>query len=141
MNTSTDRTHLHRIGIGELGWRPCERITDRYGTIGLYRGQKPISLEHISSFEGTHGHLTCRVKGVRPCLHLGDILRGLRPEQPKVGEVFILGEGNLFIEDGKCIGVEPTDGRETDWLDPHQLYKVHSQIVELFFVESNNPSR
>jgi hypothetical protein len=31
------------------------------------------------------------------------------------------------------IGVQPQDGREMDWMDPHALYRAHDQTVELSF--------
>lgn len=37
----------------------------------------------------------------------------------------------LAFAEGDAVGLRPLDGRETDWLDPHVLYRLHDQTVAL----------
>lgn len=54
-----------------------------------------------------------------------------------MGEIVDLGVGEIFVTSqdwgaGKVgIGIKPADGRETDWLDPRKLYRLHDQTVEV----------
>lgn len=34
------------------------------------------------------------------------------------------------------VGLKPEDGRKTDWLNPHNLYRAHEQTVRLYFEEN-----
>lgn len=56
---------------------------------------------------------------------------------PTVGDQITLGTGTLFVAaspDGITeIGLTPDDARAHDWLDPHALYRCHSQTVRLEF--------
>lgn len=137
------------IGTGALSWWRTERISNRYGSVALYHenslgatisdGER-ISKDTIKPLLGQQGKLIAEVTHTRESTHIGDLFRGLSPSTPSVGDVFVLGEGTFFsepiIEDNKldvCVGVEPTDGRDEDWLDPNKLYQVHEQTVNLYF--------
>lgn len=125
------------LGIGELNWHRSERITDRYGSVGLFCGDKTIELNSAMELQGLTGKLICRVIEARKSPHIGDFMRGLFPETPEIGEELTLGEGIFFVEmnkDGFYVGLEPSDGRESDWLNPKNLYRAHSQTVSLHFV-------
>ncbi len=75
--------------------------------------------------------------------HIGDLFRGVSPSTPKVGETIVLGTGTFFTEPtdwyaegvkfSLAFGLDPDDGRETDWLDINSLYRLHEQDVELYF--------
>jgi hypothetical protein len=54
----------------------------------------------------------------------------------KLNEEVVLGTGTLFFEEDG-VGLLPDDGRKSLWLDIHALYRVHDQIVTLFFEESS----
>ena len=119
------------LGVGRLNWNRGERITDRYGAINLWRDEdNTIALP--KKFEGQIGQLIAVVKETRQSTHIGDLFRGLFPITPKVGETFVLGEGAYFTN-GDTVGLRPDDRRNTDWLDPEILYKLHAQTVELYF--------
>lgn len=134
-----DKTKALFFGKGILNWRAVERISDRYGTINLGT-EIPIAYNYI----GYRGKLYAEVKGTRPIGHIGDLLRGFKPSVPEIGEVFLLGSGELFMEDRTDdgvtytnIGVKPDDNRTSDWLDPDKLYCVHNQFVTLWFEPEN----
>ena len=89
---------------------------------------------------GAVGRLLVKVLATRESYHIGDFERNIKPTTPKVGEVIILGDGELFVEMAgyndtfiNSIGVRPENGRERDWMDPHALYRAHDQTVELSF--------
>ncbi len=59
-----------------------------------------------------------------------------RPSTPDVGETIDLGTGRFRLgkaEKTLTFGLEPADGRQTDWFDPAKLYRLHDQTVELEF--------
>jgi hypothetical protein len=136
------KTPYYFIGAGELGWGNMERVGDRYGMVGLFeRGEfwgkatwKRIA--PITTQEGFKGRLVAVVTNTRDSHHIGDMARGIYPSTPDVGDVVELGHGTLAFEDqgdGYSTGLYPDDGRSTDWLNPHSLYRVVHQDVELRF--------
>lgn len=126
------------IGTGFLTWHSIERQTDRYGTVTLFDGpDSDANAELDLSDVGQVGSLVAHVLETRPSPHIGDVVQGLGPSTPEVGEVVTLGTGRLFAYDegwALSVGVDPLDGREDKWLDPVALYRVHSQTVRLEFV-------
>jgi hypothetical protein len=126
------------IGTGLLSWHRAERVSDRYGSVNLYDGEDfdheaPLDLTPV----GQVGTLVAHVLDIRDSAHIGDLFRGFGPSTPEVGDVITLGAGRLFVDndsDGTSVGLEPLDGRDSDWLDPTQLYRVHSQTVRLDFL-------
>lgn len=136
------------IGEGRLTWAKPERITDRYGSIYLIpEGHDSLTPEpspslvlnkQVEPFLGEWGSLVAVVTQARQSTHIGDLFRGIFPTIPEVGEIIELGSGWLFAEQldwvpGICVGLEPNDGRDTDWLNPHKLYHAHEQSVKLYF--------
>lgn len=130
------------LGDGILNWSPGERRSDRYGSVNL----QLLGSENHHSFEaaipmvGRVGSLVAEVLGpLQKSRHIGDLFRSIVPTTPQIGERIVLGEGRLWrdpYEAVPAVGLEPEDDRDTDWLDPHQLYKVHSQVVRLSFETS-----
>lgn len=126
------------IGVGVLNWRRAERIDDRYGSFCLFKdaiSEESIPLVKLDGY----GKLIAKVIDVRESDHIGDLFHGFFPKKPEVGEVIELGEGNVFYdedEDGETIGLQPSDNRETFWLNPKMLYRCHSQTVEVYFRSS-----
>lgn len=129
------------IGIGGMSWPRGERVSDRYGTVGLIDGNAfdstYIALDRPS--EGARGRLVAVVKQGRRSTHIGDIFRGIAPlDEPLAdGTERVLGTGTVFYdvcEGWQLIGLRPDDSRDSDWLDPRALYDVHESIVELRFV-------
>jgi hypothetical protein len=59
----------------------------------------------------------------------------LRPPVP--GERVVLGSGTLFTEEyadwPPLIGVRPSDGRQSEWMDPNALYRCKGHLVRLEF--------
>ena len=133
-----------KIGTGVLTWTRYERIGDRYGAVYLIDRQPedyfadekyryPVLTEITDE---PFGRLTAKVLETRESGHIGDLFRGLFPTTPEVGEEIVLGEGYLFYaHDGDIftVGLDPRDGRASDWLDPRALYRAHEQTVELWF--------
>ena len=126
------------LGTGVLNWSKGERQTDRYGTVKLFvspdqRDDNLVNL--LRNVEGQSGRLIAYVRESRDSYHVGDLHRGIGPVRPRVGERIVLGEGTLFFEpsDVGAVGLRPSDGRDTDWLDPRALYRAHHQTVDLIF--------
>lgn len=129
------------LGTGQLSWHRGERVTDRYGSIGLFVNHlnDTIELPLAIANEGRTGKLIAIVTETRKSRHVGDILAGHSPSTPEVGEEIVLGEGTLFTERYDSyfyLGLKPDDGREYNWLDTKMLYRAHEQSVELWFEEA-----
>lgn len=142
--TSTPDTTI--LGTGILRWATDERITDRYGTVTLDRALAghPTDLTVFTTAPiGARGRLVAVILRTRPSPHCGDLVRGLAPTTPTVGEQIALGTGTLIrgqtLHEGTEIGLAPDDGRDHDWLDPHALYRCHNQIVRLEFHATPSP--
>jgi hypothetical protein len=131
---------------GYLSWSRHERVSDRYGTVLLFEaslggidgpGDEPI---HV--FTGVpvlhRRRLVAEVLEQTKSEHIGDLSRGIGPPKggTPVGERVVLGEGLVFLaERDTYLGLKPTDGRASDWLDPKALYRVHSHKVRLVLEE------
>jgi hypothetical protein len=133
------------LGEGVLNWSRYERIGDRYGAIHL--SDSPDSEAYATWDDapaGTLGTLVAHILQTRQSRHIGDFFRGIGPSVPEPGEEITLGRGTLFTQvDGgvPVIGVEPEDGRETDWMDPRALYRCHEQTVRLEFRPDAEPAQ
>lgn len=118
---------------GTFTWDRCERVTDRYGSFNLYDGTRDGTLKPCKA------RVTARVLETRESDHVGDIFRGFSPSRPDVGEEIELGVAMVRVErkrdeEGQMytkITMAPDDGRETDWIDPAKLYRLHAQTVEV----------
>lgn len=117
------------LGEGVLNWPRFERVSDRYGLVNLDSGNVQID----GPPPQTRGRLAAIILETRPSSHIGDIFAGHAPSEPETGEEITLGEGTLFRGAYGSVGLEPYDGRETNWLDPKALYRCHSQTVRLVF--------
>lgn len=85
---------------------------------------------------GRRGRLIAEVVANYPVGHPGDLVREIVPEPAAPGESVILGEGWLFLDTehgARALGLRPNEPRKTDWLDPHQIYRVLWQRVRLHF--------
>ena len=129
----------HILGRGVLKWPNLERVTDRYGTVCLsrhHRRHAPFVELAAPAHEGTTGVLIARVIEARKTSHPGDVIRKIYPAMPAVGEDIILGSGELarhVADPAHIVGLIPSDGRGTDWLDPVQLFRALDQTVDLVF--------
>ena len=120
------------LGTGVLNWDRTERITDRYGAVHLSnQPEGGKQLKFLMNLEGQKVALIAVVKETRESPHIGDFFRGLYPETPYVGENILLGTGTLFFDEAS-VGLKPDDGRDSDWLNPKALYRLHYQTVELY---------
>jgi len=131
---STGATDQILIGTGVLTWMHHERISDRYGSVYLNDRATDGAVEMF--FPEGKGRLTALVIEPRKSGHIGDIFRGLFPRMPKVGDRLILGEGEAFSEECEgiaSVGVDPGDGRHSDWLNPRALYDCHESVVQLIW--------
>lgn len=142
------------VGEGILTWDGAERRSDRYGTVQLIvPGADPAATAAglandfawaplVAFGAGQHGALTADVLDTRTSAHIGDLFRRIFPSTPEVGEVLLLGRGRLFTEEhdgGTRVGLRPDPMRKADWLDPHVLYRLHSQTVRLTFTPEPGP--
>lgn len=113
------------IGTGVLGWHKSERVSDRYGSVGLFgEGGEALLPSFLSAVEdlpfGSTVTLKAEILEIRPSGHIGDIARGAGPpseeDSATVGSVFTLGSGELVrIEHGEYgpyVGVKPDRGPE-----------------------------
>ncbi len=143
----------HIIGTGNLSWPRMERVSDRYGTVGLttdaidYTSTLPTPPDCLRplNIPSGYGSIVARVLSTSEPVHLGDIARGIAAKQPRVGELIILGTGDVFedsLDGWMLIGLKPYNKRSSDWLNPLALYMCHNQKVELsFHSEYSHPFR
>jgi hypothetical protein len=148
MNERFSKTAQTLLGTGVLTWTPYERQSDRYGFVYLVKeggnsladGPFPSLVDPAiaAKFLHAHGDLIAVVKTARESTHIGDFARGVFPRKPEVGQIIVLGKGQLITaqapDGGIGVGLKPSDGRPTDWLDIRALYDAHEQTVELSFV-------
>ena len=137
-----------KVAHGILGWDGFERRSDRYGSIvitdapyaGHERTEAFMDNEALKGLVGKRVRLTCRVVAARASTHIGDIFLCVYPSTPDVGEVVDFGVGTLSIGPGyggqPSIVLQPGDGRQTLWLDPRKLYRLHDQTVDVFVEET-----
>lgn len=131
------------IGTGIISWDGAERRSDRYGVIALVDAtyddtvscEVLIDLNNLANLKGRRVRLKARVLESRKSGHLGDMTHKIYPTQPDVGEEVDLGVGVLQTRPAEFaavqIALEPGDGREKFWIDPHKLYRLHDQTVAL----------
>ena len=93
----------------------------------------PVCLPEVQTVFG--GRLVAIVRETRKSRHIGDVVHGVAPITPQVGQEIVLGEGMLFFRGYESVGVQPVNYRHTLWLDIEALYNVHEQTVTLFFDE------
>ena len=134
------RGEEHQIGTGTLGWPKFERQSGRYGTVGLFGDDGPVSLGAVQQLAGTVGELRAVVVEPKLSGHLGDFLSGIAPprEPHPAGYERLLGHGLLFFEEEGCfVGLEPEKRRPDNcldnWLDPEVLYALNGSVVRLTF--------
>lgn len=136
------------LGTGQLSWHGSERRSDRYGTVALWddatpggNGEQLTWPQEALAAAGKTGYLIAHIIETRQSDHIGDLFRGFKPVTPEVDEVIEMGPGVLFfeqIDDLVCAGLRPDDGRTDDWLDPHDLYRLHQQTVRLEFAAEDD---
>jgi len=130
------------LGTGVLNWNRDERVTDRYGTVKLYKGARPDHDKEVPLVQTKgYGKLCATVLETRDSYHQGDWIRGLSPGGAKMGMTVVLGTGTIFSEGISVVGLAPLKKRYSDWLNPRSLYKLHHQTVSLWFVPMPKPKR
>ena len=127
------------IGEGILDWNRFERVSDRYGAIGLRKSVTDDRQVKLTKYDG-FGILHVKIIETRETAHIGDFFRGVSPTVPKMEEKFVLGRGNIFyytkVYDGDeydYVGVKPDDTSKSDWLNIDKLYHCHNQTVKAYF--------
>lgn len=128
------------LGEGVLNWFSYERQCDRYGAVHL-EAEPGEYIAFPAAEAGPTGTLFAVIVQTRPAAHIGDLFRGIGPSKPEPGERIELGTGKLFTyPEGSLpvVGVEPADGRDTDWMDPAALYRCHNQRVRLEFEQAQD---
>ncbi|PYJ09803.1 MAG: hypothetical protein DMF06_08665 [Verrucomicrobia bacterium] len=133
MNATKPKPDQILVGIGVLTWMPHERRSDQYGSVFLMEDGTEAQAEMF--FPKGKGRLVAHVIEPRKSEHIGDIMRGLYPVMPNVGDRLVLGEGEAFEDNcqgRKSLGVSPGN-RANDWLDPRALYNCHESLVQLIW--------
>jgi hypothetical protein len=138
-----------RDGHGIFTWDGGERRSTRYGAFVLScepvesndRTAAYLDLKVLRALEGKRVHVRCVVVAARKSGHIGDLAHGIFPTTPEVGEEVDLGVGTLRLEPAPFDGLTqvtlvPGDGRDRVWIDPHKLYRLHDQTVDLFVEET-----
>jgi len=119
---------------GRLLWEQEERETLRYGFIVI---DGTCKRPKVMQLIGKIGSLIAVVETTAISPHIGDNLLGFTPTTPDVGEMIVVGEnGELIFSDKQLtfkFGLRPLDGRERMWLNVQNLYRLHYQIVKLYF--------
>lgn len=110
METTTEATTTTIIGVGGLSWPRGERVSDRYGTVGLIHGDSFDStyVALTRPPEGMHGRLVAVVKQGRRSSHIGDLFRGIGPLDAPLadGTERVLGSGAVFLRQLRGLGVD-----------------------------------
>jgi len=139
---------MNIVGLGIFGWWPEERHVHRYGSFFLSdkTSDEAVStqshLEDLSSLVGKRVKIQCRVIEARESVHIGDRYLDIYPTTPVAGEVIELGVATLGLEteySETSIIMEPGDERSYFWIDPHKLYRLHNQTVEISIEETDEP--
>jgi len=137
-----------KLGQGIFMWDAIERRSNRYGYIYMsdvnYALDVKVTVEDyktaINLLVGKKVKLWAVVLESRESGHLGDAFLGIVPTRPEVKEKVELGVGKLVVGvnyDGEAtIGLKPSDRRKELWINPHKLYRLHDQTVELFVEET-----
>jgi hypothetical protein len=144
------------LAHGTLSWSGTERRSDRYGEIFLdavtyaLPGADPTvtATPTYNKFVANRMlnkrvRLTAKVIESRVSGHIGDLFLGIKPSQPEVGEEIDLGvgtfeQGSVEWTTAPTIRLLPGDGREVFWFDPHKLYRLHDQTIDLFIEETTD---
>lgn len=137
-----------RIGFGIFTWDGRERRTDRYGAVMLAsenydrtaRCSASADQQALQRMTGQRVRLWARVRESRESGHVGDLFLNIFPSRPEVNEEVVLGVGILRTLPSSYsvlhVALEPRDGRQIFWIDPHKLYRLHDQTVELHCEET-----
>jgi hypothetical protein len=145
-----------KIASGVFSWGGEERRTRRYGLVGVdeanfdrnERCGVVLDKPAIKAFARKKVRMWAVVTKVRKSGHIGDMFLRILPETPEVGERVDLGVGiftsdhaDWSYKDGtpvQVFGLKPGDGRATLWMDPHKLYRLHDQTVDVFVEETTD---
>lgn len=139
------------VGKGIFGWDRADRRTRRYGGVQLHTTNYAQSVTvdaqvHQEAIHNLQGRVRLYGKVIesRVSGHVGDLFLRIKPTQPEVGEIVELGVGQIVLEASSysplpCILLTPEDGRREFWMDPHKLYRLHDQTVELYAEETDLP--
>lgn len=106
---------------------------------GVTRQENDPTAEHAdftSAPIGMFGRLIVEVTEIEDSEEEARLGSKIPANVAEVGDELVLGTGELFTEEDEgivSIGINPADGRETEWLDVANLRSVHRQMVKLFF--------
>lgn len=139
------------VGSGVFTWDGAERRSNRYGAFTLttapYGGGAVAIVvwnhECLAKLRGRRVQVVCVVREVRVSGHIGDLFLGIFPSRPDVGEEVRLGVGRLEVlpcdwePDTRILEIHPSVPRDELWLDPHVLYRLHDQTVDVYAAETD----
>lgn len=121
-----------KIGFGALGWHDKEYISSRFGYITLSGNNNFIDKDIIIAEEIELGNLYGHVVSIGKS-NLIDYDENVKKKSPLVGDIVLLGQGTLvYSAEDNTVGLFPSHGLNDYWMNPHSLYKLHSQTIELY---------
>ncbi len=126
------------IAHGILGWHKGERESGRFGSISIFKTLDINNLERIifPSHIGFFQLATITIE-IRRSRFKSKKLIGRKILKQRNGMKTILGDGELFYPDPRCIGVKPRIIMEgKPWLDLDKLFSLQDQTVKLFLIPS-----
>jgi hypothetical protein len=131
---------VYRLGEGVLGWARAEADTGRWGTV-LLTDTTGARVQFPAAPTGQRGTLTATVLAHRSGAYTGTRERPATGHRTAIGEVIVLGCGELFCDadiEGAAavaVGVRPpwTEAHHLGWLDPEALHQVVGQHVRVAF--------
>jgi hypothetical protein len=136
------------VGFGIFTWEGFERRSNRYGSFTLcskdYNETTTVEpfLNDLSGFQGKRVRIVAKIITARESGHLGDKILGIYPSMPEIGEEIEIGVGIFNCKESTWnnfneIFLLPNDGRNKFWIDPHILYQLHDQTVEIYIEETD----
>lgn len=141
------------LATGTFMWDGPERRSQRYGYFYANNSSFDDAAEvtpaycatEAEALEGQKVKIVVKIVESRPSGHAGDLYLDILPTTPNVGEEIELGIGTLDLQpsphcsDVTYLGLKPSDGRGMYWLDPHILYRLHDQTVEIYAIPTDEP--
>lgn len=138
---------------GIFMWDAGERRQQRYGYFYAdaktfdenVKVERTFSMDDATALVGKKVKITVKVLESRKSGHCGNQYIDIYPSQPEVGEEVTLGVGILDVRPNELtkglrdIGLLPDDDRDFYWVDPHNLYRLHDQTVEIYAEETDEP--
>ena len=119
------------IGTGNFSWDAVERRSDRYGSVRLTNTEDETDVlldTALDKLEGHKGKLYAEVLEPVKSPHMGDVARGIKCSTPDLGEIVVLGTGELFIEH---VGRGPHEQGQHERNDDEMFEAMQAMFVQV----------